>query len=152
MTIFGITLGAATIWLVVAGLLAIIEGLTMGLITIWFAGGAVGAAIAAMLGASTLVQVIVFLVVSIALIAATRPLARKRLNAKTEKTNVDAIIGTEGIVEEKISQYKTGQVRADGKVWTATCEAGEIKKGAVVVIKSIKGVTLMVEEKEQEGK
>ena len=147
MTVFGITLTAATVWLIVAGLLAIVEGLTMGLITIWFAGGAVGAAVAAMLGASTLVQVIVFLVVSIALIAATRPLAKKRLNAKTERTNVDAIIGTEGIVEADISQYQTGQVRADGKVWTATCEAGEIKKGAVVVIKSIKGVTIMVEEK-----
>lgn len=152
MTVFGITLTPAIIWFIIAGAFALIEALTLGLITIWFSGGAVGAAIAAMLGASTIVQIIVFLVISIALIAATRPLAKKRLNSKTEKTNVDAMMGTEGIVEEKISQYKPGQVRADGKIWTAACEEGEIKKGAIVVIKSIKGVTIMVEEKKQEGK
>jgi len=150
MTVFGITLSAATIWFIAAGILAIIEACTLGLICIWFAGGAAVAAIAAMLGASTLVQVIVFLLASIILIVLTRPLAKKHLNANVEKTNVDAIIGQEGVVEEEISPYQNGQVRADGKVWSATCGEGEIKKGAIVVIKSIKGVTLMVEEKKQE--
>jgi len=48
MTIMGITLSAAVIWIIAAAILAIIEALTMGLSTIWFAGGAVAAAIAAM--------------------------------------------------------------------------------------------------------
>lgn len=146
MTIFGITVSAAILWIIVAAIFAIIEALTLGLVCIWFAGGAVGAAIAAMLGASPIVQVVVFLGVSIVLLALTRPIARKRLNDKTEKTNVDALIGQTGIVEEKITQYKTGQVKADGKVWTAACETGEIDEGTVVVIKSIKGVTITVEE------
>ena len=146
MTIFGITVSAATIWFVVGGILAIIEAVTLGLICIWFAGGAVGAAIAAMLGASPLVQIIVFLAVSAVLVAVTRPIAKKRFNNKTEKTNVDALIGQTGVVEEKITPESTGQVKADGKVWRAVCESGEIEKGAVVVIKSIKGVTIMVEE------
>lgn len=151
MEIFGITVSAATLWFIAAGILALIEAISLGLVCIWFAGGAVGAAIAAMLGASFLVQFIVFLVISAVLVAATRPLAKKRLNAKTEKTNVDALIGQTGIVEETVTPHKTGQVKADGKIWTATCEAGEIKKGAIVVIKSIKGVTIMVEEINQEG-
>lgn len=146
MTIFGITVSAAILWIIAAAIFAIIEALTLGLVCIWFAGGAVGAAIAAMLGASPIVQVVVFLGVSIVLLALTRPIAGKRLNDKTEKTNVDALIGQRGIVEEKITQYKTGQVKADGKVWTAACESGEIDKGTVVVIKSIKGVTITVEE------
>lgn len=146
MTIFGITVSAAILWIIAAAIFAIIEALTLGLVCIWFAGGAVGAAIAAMLGASPIVQVVVFLGVSIVLLALTRPIARKRLNDKTEKTNVDALIGQTGIVEEKITQYKTGQVKADGKVWTAACETGEIDEGTVVVIKSIKGVTITVEE------
>lgn len=146
MTIFGITVSAAILWIIAAAIFAIIEALTLGLVCIWFAGGAVGAAIAAMLGASPIVQVVVFLGVSIVLLALTRPIARKRLNEKTEKTNVDALIGQTGIVEEKITQYKTGQVKADGKVWTAACESGEIDEGTVVVIKSIKGVTVTVEE------
>ena len=146
MTIFGITVSAATIWFVVGGILAIIEAVTLGLICIWFAGGAVGAAIAAMLGASPLVQIIVFLVVSAVLVAVTRPIAKKRFNNKTEKTNVDALIGQTGVVEEKITSESSGQVKADGKVWRAISESGEIEKGSVVVIKSIKGVTIMVEE------
>jgi len=146
MTIFGITVSAATIWFVVGGILAIIEAVTLGLVCIWFAGGAVGAAIAAMLGASPLVQIIVFLAVSAVLVAVTRPIAKKRFNNKTEKTNVDALIGQTGVVEEKITSESSGQVKADGKVWRAVSESGEIEKGSVVVIKSIKGVTIMVEE------
>ena len=146
MTVLGITVSAATIWFIVAGILALIEALTLGLVCIWFAGGAVGAAIAAMFGASPLVQIIVFLAVSAVLVAVTRPIAKKRFNNKTEKTNVDALIGQTGVVEEKITPEISGQVKADGKVWRAACSSGELEKGTVVVIKSIKGVTLMVEE------
>ncbi|MGN0703263.1 MAG: NfeD family protein [Lentihominibacter sp.] len=150
MTIMGITLGAATVWLIAAAVLFVIEALTLGLTTVWFGGGAIGAAIAAMLGASVLVQVIVFLIVSIILLIFTRPLVKNRLNNRTEKTNVDAVIGQEGIAETDISEYAPGQVRADGKVWSAVCEKGMISRNSVVVIKSIKGVTLTVEEKKQE--
>ncbi len=151
MTIFGVTVSLATLWFLAAGILAVIEAISLGLISIWFAGGAVGAAIAAMLGAPLIVQVIVFLALSAILIGITRPLAKKRLNAKTERTNVDALIGQTGMVEEKITQYRPGQVRADGKIWTAACTSGEIEKGAIVIIKSIKGVTIMVEEINEEG-
>ena len=116
MTIFGITLSAAVVWLVIAGLLAIIEAFTLGLTTIWFAGGAVAASISAMFGAGTVVQVIVFLVVSIILLAVTRPVVKRKLNSRTQKTNADALIGQEGIVEEDIFPYTNGQVRADGKM------------------------------------
>lgn len=146
MTIFGVTISAATIWFVIAGILAIVEAVTLGLVCIWFAGGAVGAAIASMLGAPMIVQIIVFLAVSFILVVVTKPIAKKRFNSKTEKTNVDALIGQTGIVEEKITPETSGQVRADGKIWRAVCERGELEKGTAVVIKSIKGVTIMVEE------
>ena len=70
MTIMGITPSAATIWLIFAAALAVVEALTLGLVCIWFAGGAVGAAIAAMLGAGTVVQIVVFLAASIILLPA----------------------------------------------------------------------------------
>ena len=110
MTIFGITLSAAVVWLVIAGLLAIIEAFTLGLTTIWFAGGAVAASISAMFGAGTVVQVIVFLVVSIILLAVTSQVVKRKLNSRTQKTNADALIGQEGIVEEDIFPYTNGQV------------------------------------------
>lgn len=150
MTIFGITVSAAVLWLFAAGIMAIIEAFTLGLTSIWFAGGAVGASIMAMVGFSLPVQIAVFLLLSVILIAATRPLAKKRLNARVEKTNVEAIIGQEGIVEEDIPIHGSGQVRADGKTWTAVSTGEAIEKGTLVIIKSVRGVTLTVEEKRTE--
>ena len=61
---------------------------------------------------------------------------------------MEALPGSEGIGEERVTHLEPGAVRADGKVWSAVCAEGEtIEKDTVVVIKSIKGVTLMVEEK-----
>ncbi len=149
MTIFGMTLGAPAAWIIIAGLLVLIEAFTQGLTTIWFAGGAVAASISALLGADLVVQIIVFLVVSIILIAATRPVVKRKLNNRTEKTNIDAVIGQEGIVEEDILPHAAGQVKADGKMWTAVSEGGcEIRKGTIVIVKSVKGVTLTVEKSE----
>ena len=72
MTIFGITLSAAVVWLIAAAVFAIIEAATLGLTTIWFAGGAVAAAISAMAGAPIWLQGLLFLVVSILLLYFTR--------------------------------------------------------------------------------
>lgn len=150
MIIFGITLGAAVTWLIIAGLLAVIEAFTLGLTTIWFAGGAVAASITSMLGGNLTVQIIVFFIVSIILLAVTRPVVKRKLNDRTEKTNADTVIGQEGVVCEDILSHKKGQVKVGSKMWTASGGGCEIKKGAVVIIKNIEGVTLIVEEKRQE--
>ncbi len=138
----------AVIWVAIAVVFAIIEAFTLGLTTIWFAGGALAAAISAMMGAPTLVEVIVFVVVSAFLLFFTRPIATKHFNNKTTDTNVDALIGREGIAKTDFKPHEVGQVKADGKVWSAICEDGEITKSSVVVVKEIKGVTLTVERKE----
>ena len=148
MTIAGIVIGASVIWLLIAVILAIIEAFTMGLTSIWFAGGAIAAAIAATLEATLLVQIIVFLAVSVLLLAIMRPVVRKRFNNRVQKTNVEAIPGTEGIVEKKVTHLEPGAVKADGKEWSAICgEGDEIEPGTVVTIKEVKGVTLIVERK-----
>ena len=151
MTILGITLSAAVIWLMIAGIMAVLEAITMGLTCIWFVGGAVCAAIAAAAGAPVVVQIIVFLAVSAILIACTRPLAKKKLNDKVQKTNVESVIGQTGIVEEDIPSYGKGQVRVDGKVWTAVSEGTQIDKGRLVTVKNVRGVTLTVEKITQNG-
>ena len=48
------------VWLALAVVLGVIELSTMGLFTIWFAIGAVASMLAALLGASLLIQLIVF--------------------------------------------------------------------------------------------
>ena len=105
MTIFGITFSEAVMWLMIAGIMAILEAITMGLTCIWFVGGAVCAALAAAVGAPVIVQVIIFLVVSAILVACTRPLAKKKLNDRVQKTNIESVVGQTGIVEEDLPSY-----------------------------------------------
>ena len=64
-------------WLALLILLVLIELATMGLTTIWFAAGALVATIAAACGAPVLVQVILFLVVSVLMLVFTRPVAMR---------------------------------------------------------------------------
>lgn len=89
---------AVIFWLCLAVLLAVLEAVTVTLITIWFAIGAVGATIAAALGANIWIQLLVFIIISAALLIATRPLARRLLAGKREATNADRLIGAEGQV------------------------------------------------------
>ena len=133
------------IWVAAIIVFIVIEIFTQGLTSIWFAGGALGGCLAAMAGAGPLVQVIIFIIVSIILIIATRPF-KKRMDEKIQKTNVETVIGKVAIVEEEILPEQTGRVRLDGKIWTARSNVREsIFAGERVVVKSIQGVTLTVE-------
>ena len=146
MTIMGITLSAAVIWLIVAAVLAIIEALTMGLSTIWFAGGAVAAAIAAMAGCPFIAQFVIFLVVSILLLYFTRPLVKDKLKVGTTRTNADALIGKTAVVTSDITAALPGQVKISGMEWSAVTEDGilPVEAGTTVIIKGIEGVKLIV--------
>ena len=146
MTIMGITLSAAVIWLIVAAVLAIIEALTMGLSTIWFAGGAVAAAIAAMADCPFIVRFIIFLAVSILLLYFTRPLVKDKLKVGTTKTNADALVGKTALVTSDITAMAPGQAKINGMEWSAVSEDAElpIEAGTAVIIKGIEGVKLIV--------
>lgn len=149
MTIMGITLSAAVMWLVAAAVLGIIEALTMGLSTIWFAGGAVAASIAAMANCPFIVQFIIFLVVSILLLYFTRPLVKDKLKVGTTKTNADALIGKTAIVTSDITALTLGQANVNGMEWSAVSESSEpIEAGTTVTIKGIEGVKLIVSRSE----
>ena len=113
----------AVYWLIALVVLLVIEAATLGLATIWFAGGALIALIAAMCGAGFVIQMVCFLVVSLILLIFTRPVAVRFLNKDTLKTNVDRVIGMEGIVAEEISNLAgTGKVSLGGNTWTARTE------------------------------
>lgn len=139
-------------WLLLVVVLTAIEIATMGLTTIWFAGGALVAWIAALLHANIIVQIILFLVVSIVLLVFTRPVALKYLNKDKVKTNVDSLIGQDAVVLEEIDNLnEKGKVRVNGLEWTArTLENQEIiQPGDIVSILSISGVKLIVKRKEE---
>lgn len=140
------------IWILIAVIFAVIEGLTMGLTTIWFTVGGVGACIIALLGGPILLQVAVFLIISIILLYFTRPLAEKRLKIGHEKNNIDQMIGKTCVVTEKIEPYHTGQVKLNGMVWTAVSrdQKETLEKGQLVTITGIEGVKLIVEQEKGE--
>lgn len=139
------------LWLALFILLLIIEIATMGLTTIWFAGGALAAFIAGLLGGGLAVQIILFLVVSILLFVFTRPVAVKYFNKDRQKTNADRLTGQEALVTEAIDTLQAqGTVVVNGQEWSAKTNEtdGKIAKGSVVVIDEIQGVKLVVREKE----
>lgn len=141
------------VWLGIAVVLAVIEAFTMGLSTIWFAGGAVVAAVAAFFGASELIQILIFLLVSGVLVIFTRPIAQKKLRVGKEKTNVDMVIGKTAVVTEEITPYQTGQVKLGGQEWTAMAEdEGVIQKGELVAVCAVEGVKLIVKKQKETGK
>jgi membrane protein implicated in regulation of membrane protease activity len=133
-------------WLVAAVVFALIEGLTMGLTTIWFAGGAVVALIAALLGAGPGVQIVLFFVVSIGLLLGTRRLFINKLHTGQEKTNVDALIGQEAVVLSAIRPHETGCIKLGGQEWSAVCRASQqrIEAGTTVTVTEIEGVKAIV--------
>ncbi len=140
-------------WIIVLIATLAIEAATMGLTTIWFTGGAFVALIIELLNGSFLLQVIIFLMVSLILLIFTRPVAVKHFNKEREKTNLDSLIGKQAVVTSSIHNLQeTGQVMIDGKEWTArsTDASKTIAKDEIVRIVSIKGVKLIVEAFEKE--
>ena len=146
MTIFGVTVSMAVVWLVLAVIFLIIEGITVGLATIWFAAGA----FVALLLSLVMVQAAVFLIVSLVLLFSTRKIFVEKLKAGSEKTNVDALIGREGMVTAGIAPFAPGQVKVGGQIWTAVGPDPElsISEGTLIQVQAVEGVKLVVAPKD----
>ncbi len=142
------------VWLVLLLLFAAGEAVSVGLTSIWFAAGALAALIAAMLGGGLILQIVLFLAVSILCLLAVRPLAAKYLNNKTEPTNADRVIGAEALVTETIDNVKgIGSVIIGGIAWTARSSGDVvIPKGSTVRVQRIEGVKVYVEEAKEAAK
>ena len=140
-----------TIWLAVLVVCVGLEIATMGLTTIWFAGGALVSAILAALNAPLWLQIVAFFVVSLILLYLTRPVAVKYFNKDRVKTNVESLIGRQAIVISEIDNLQgIGQVTVGGQEWSARSVKDDVQLpvGSVVVVRSVSGVKLIVEEKD----
>jgi membrane protein implicated in regulation of membrane protease activity len=136
------------IWLIVTIVLSVIEIFTMGLVTIWFAAGAAVALLLSLIGTPVAIQVVAFLVVSIAVLVLVRPIAQSHFNNRIKKTNIDAIIGRKLIAKTDIDNlHGTGKVDMDGSTWLAASSVDNIviPAGEEVVVKEVRGVKLIVE-------
>ncbi len=138
------------IWLIVAVVLAVGEIATLGFFLAPFAGGAAVAAVLAAFDAGTTIEAAAFLVVSIVLLAALRPLARAHKRSRgLYKTGTAALIGQSATVVERIANAEgVGCVRLDGEIWTARAYDDDdiIEPGTRVQVLEIRGATALVSE------
>ena len=134
------------VWLILAGIFVIGEVLTSGFLIFWFSLGSLIAMVVSFFIPDVIVQTTVFLISSVVLILATKPLVKKFANIDTVKTNAQSIIGKKGLVTKDINSIKaTGQVKIDGELWSAVgLNDMDISKGTEVKVIEIKGVKVIV--------
>lgn len=138
---------AAIVWLVLLVIFLIAEAACpIHLVSIWFAVGALVALLLAMVDGAVWLQVTAFVLVSAVLLALLWPLVRKYLNPNIEKTNVDAIVGSAGLVTVAIDNLLAqGQVKLGAMEWTArSTDGAPIPVGTTIRVDRIEGVKAFV--------
>jgi membrane protein implicated in regulation of membrane protease activity len=135
-------------WLCAGCLLAMGEMLTMGFFLAPFAAGAFVAALLDLAGAATAISIAAFAVVTAALFALVRPVARRHLHTPPQiRTGTAALIGRPAIVLQRISNREgAGTVKIDGEVWSARSFDDDrvIEAGQQVEVIEIRGATALV--------
>lgn len=141
------------VWLAAMIILIVIEIVTVGLTTIWFAIGALVAIIVAMFGGGLILQLAVFLIVSLGMLIFTRPLAIRYINNTRTRTNYEGIIGKIVRITQDVDNIAgQGCAVVNGQEWTVRAVEDKIKiaEGSLAKVVDIKGVRLIVEKYEEE--
>ena len=133
------------VWLVAIIILGFIEAITEGIVSIWFVISGLLALVVSLFTDVFLIQFAIFVIVGIILMITTRTSVCKYLKVNPVRTNLDRVIGMKGIVTEDIKKDNYGEVRVDGKRWTAYSKDDKvIKKDEFVEILNIDGNKLAV--------
>ncbi len=93
---------------------------------------------------SWLLTVIVTSIICVAYVALGRRYVHRWTTVSKAKTNIDAIIGRQGIVLKSIARNVDGLVKVGNEQWRARAE-DDIEKGEEIVVTSVSGVTLIVD-------
>jgi membrane protein implicated in regulation of membrane protease activity len=137
-------------WVGLAVLLGIVEVTTLDLTFAMLAVGALAGAATALGTDNLVVQGLVALGVSIAMLALVRPVALRHLRTPQEiRTGTAALIGERGTVLEPVDR-DNGRVKIRGEVWSARTydPSASIEAGRSVEIVKIDGATVVVYESE----
>lgn len=108
------------IWIFAAVALAIGEMATISFSMLPFAIGCAVAAIASLLGAGIVWQLLLFAVVSVICLAVLRPFARKVTESvEPQRSGIDRFVGAQGVVTTTIEPHSSGLVKVGGEEWSA---------------------------------
>ncbi len=127
-------------------MLAAGEVATLGFFLGAVALAALPAAAAAAVGAPLAVQLLVFILCSLASIAFIRPIARRHLNTPPSiRTGTAALVGARAVVLERVHS-DGGRVKIGGEDWTARpYDEDEVyDEGTRVEVLKIEGATALV--------
>lgn len=134
-------------WLAAAIVLGVIEAASPMLVCIWFCLGAAVTFVVSLFVDSLLVQLVVFVVASFAMLLALRPFMRRRVNARGEQaTNADAFCGRVVTVTQAIPAGGCGRALLADTSWAARrADGGALSSGSRARIVSVDGTRLVVE-------
>ena len=135
-------------WLVLVIVLSFVEIATVSLVSIWFVASGIVAMILSFFIEDTAIITTIFILLGIFLLVISRPIVNKLRSKDNEKTNLDRIIGETAIVTEDIKKNVVGEVKVDGKRWSAVSKEKCLKGDTVKVLK-IDGVKLIVEKESE---
>lgn len=136
-------------WAIILVMALATEAMTAGaLVSIWFVPGAIVGMLLALLEVPFWIQVAVWLAIAIVCITVTHTIFKDKINARTSKnkTNLEAIIGENGIVTEGVDNVcGRGAVKVKGMEWSARSVSEEetFSVGDVVTVVAIEGVKLI---------
>ena len=136
------------VWFIIALVLGVIEAITTNLVSVWFVISALLSMIISMFTDNLSLQIGLFVLVGVLLMPISKKLYKK-IKTSNVKTNIDRIIGMKGIVTEDITKDNIGEVKVDGKKWSAYSDT-DISKGEPVKVLSINSVKIKVEKWEDE--
>ena len=134
------------IWMIVAAIFVVGEIFTAGFFLLWFGIGAAVAGILSLMGLGMIMQLTVFIVLSVILFAVSRQFADRVSSEQPPGIGANRFIGMEGVVLQRIDNLKnTGRVRMSREEWRAESEGGDpIEEGQRVVVSRVNGTHLVV--------
>lgn len=135
-------------WIIMILVLTFFEAISINLTTIWFVISGIVALIISLFNDSILFQFGVFVILGVILLVTTRPLLKKLIKVAPVKTNLDRVIGMKGVVTSKIIPLEIGEVKVDGKRWSAIADE-ILEEGNTIEVLKIDGVKLIVKKVEE---
>ena len=136
------------VWVILAAALAVGEVLPLGFLLGMLALAAVVAGVVAAVGGGLVLQLVVFIVASLASLALVRPIAKRHLRTPASiRTGTAALVGSKALVTERVDDLG-GQVKIGGEVWSARAfmDGQVIEPGTRVEVAKIEGATALVYE------
>lgn len=137
----------ALFWAILSGIMVILEIIIPGLVTIWFALSALIVMFLSNFIGDSLIQFLIFAVLSIIFLIFTRPVLRKYIELQ-RKTNFDSSMkGMDVKVERVVDARKAEkeyEVKFKGSIWTGVSEE-MLSSGEVVKIKGFRGNKIILE-------